>query len=356
MDILILKEQNPEAFFPLTHTRATFELRYGAWCPLDRAIMEAQKTKRRLVLQCRDELASYLRAKTGLPVNEDIDGEICKGLPASTPWEILENSAALITDDWEEWNQAFATSRRAVPRGVHVIGRRGDIYLASNATVQPGCVLDASDGPIIIAEGAQVKFSQIQGPVFIGAHCRIDGARLRPGTSLGPHCKVGGEMASSIFQSRVNKAHDGFVGHSWAGRWVNFGAMSTTSNLKNTYGKIRYQRDEDTLVETGAQFLGSLIGDHTKIGIGQLLATGSNLGVGCNIYGGSMAPKYIPSFCWMGPDKAAEHHLEKCLDTVRATLARRNAKLRPASAELLRHLFHCTASARAHFIDQHATV
>lgn len=353
MDTLIVEEENPENFFPLTHTRATFELRYGAWCPLDRAIAEAKNYGWQVALRCRPELEKYLRAKTGLPVNEDIDGERFTGLPAQTPWDILSDSDELITADWELWNQTAPIAKRTLPRGVHLIGNRADVYLSPTAMVQPGCVLDASNGPIIIAEGVQIKFSQIQGPVFVGAHCIVDGARLRPGTSLGPHCKVGGEVAASIFQSRVNKAHEGFVGHSWAGRWVNFGAMATTSNLKNTYGKIRYQRDEKTTIETGVQFLGSLIGDHTKIGIGQLLATGSNLGVGCNIYGGNLSPKYVPSFCWLGPDAAAEYHLEKCLQTVQATLARRNAKLRPASAQLLQYLFNATAAERASFISHH---
>lgn len=352
MDTIIVEEENPERFFPLTHTRATFELRYGAWCPLDRAIAYTAKHGFNIALRCRPILEEYLRAKTGLPVNEDIDGERFSGLPAQTPWEILAKSDALITADWEEWNQTQPTGRRVLPRGVHLIGNRSDVYLSESAVLQPGCVLDVSNGPIIIADGAQIKFSHIQGPVFIGTNCIIDGAKLRSGTSLGPHCKVGGEVSSSIFQSRVNKAHEGFVGHSWAGRWVNFGAMATTSNLKNTYGNIRYQQSEDTTIETGVQFLGALIGDHTKIGIGQLLSTGSNIGVGCNIFGGPVAPKFIPSYCWIDPQNAEEYRIDKCLQTVRATLARRNAKLRPASADLLEHHFASTHEERSHFIAQ----
>jgi hypothetical protein len=115
--------------------------------------------------------------------------------------------------------------------------------------------------------------------VFIGPNTILDGARVRPGTSLGPHCKVGGEIGVTIFQSRVNKAHDGFVGHTWAGRWVNFGAGSTTSNLKNTYGTIRYQRDSKTTWKLDAIPRLHHRRSH-QIGIGQLLTTGSNVGVG----------------------------------------------------------------------------
>jgi UDP-N-acetylglucosamine diphosphorylase/glucosamine-1-phosphate N-acetyltransferase len=238
------------------------------------------------------------------------------------------------------WSDLHRNVRGALSlRGVHIIGDSHQVHIGQGALVQPGCVLDVTGGPIMIAAGAQVKWSQIQGPVFIGAGCIVDGARLRPGTSLGPNCKVGGEVAATIFQSRVNKGHDGFVGHTWASRWVNFGAGSTTSNLKNTYGPIRFQRDAETLVETCVQFLGSLIGDHTKIGIGQYLTTGSHIGACCNIFGGGVAPKYVPSFSWGGISGWQEYRFDSCLKTVYATLARRNAVLRPESETILRNVF-----------------
>ncbi len=344
---LIVAEENPENFLPLTLTRATFELRYGALAPLDRALLITHD----VALRCRPELADYLRARTGLRVNEDIEGEPFPGLPAATPWEILAQSDKLIAADFDLWSQLHPNFRRASSlKGVHLIGNEHDIHLGEGAHVQPGCVLDASAGPIIIASRASVKWSQIQGPVFIGAGCSIDGARLRPGTSLGPNCKVGGEVSATIFQSRVNKAHEGFVGHTWAGRWVNFGALATTSNLKNTYGLIRYQRDATTSVDTGAQFLGSLIGDHTKIGIGQLMTTGANIGTCCNIFGGGVTPKYVPSFSWGGLDGWQEHRLEDALKTVHATLARRSARLRPESEGVLRHVFEATRAERDWFL------
>jgi len=342
---LIVAEENAENFYPLTLTRATFELRYGAWCPLDRALL----ITRDVALRCRPELAEYMRAKTGLPVNEDIEGELFPGLPAATPWDILAQSDRLISADFEPWARRYRNTRKARLPGVHIIGTAADVHIGEHAVVQPGCVLDASGGPIIIAEGATVKYSQLQGPVFVGPGCIADGARLRPGTSLGPNCKVGGEISVSIFQSRANKTHEGFVGHSWVGRWVNFGALATTSNLKNTYGTIRYYQDAQTVVETGQQYLGALVGDHTKIGIGQMVTTGANIGVGCNVFGGGVTPKYIPSFSWGGVDGWQEHRLDACLKTVHATLARRNARLRPQSEALLRDIFQRTHAEREQF-------
>ena len=345
---LIVAEESPENFGPLALTRATFELRYGALCPLDRALQITDD----VVLRARPELESYLRAKTGLRVNEDIEGEPFPGLPASTPWEILAHSDAHIAADFHDWSKRQVNCRdEALSTGAHIVGDARDVFIGRGSVVQPGCVLDASAGPIILAERVAVKFSHLAGPVFVGAGCSIDGARLRPGTSLGPNCKVGGEVAATIFQSRVNKGHDGFVGHTWAGRWVNFGALATTSNLKNTYGTIRFQTSLHDVVETGAQFLGSLIGDHTKIGITQGLTAGANIGVGCNIFGGGISPKYVPSFCWGGQEGWMEHRLNDCLKTVKSTLGRRNAILRPESEMVLREVFSKTAPERELFLN-----
>jgi UDP-N-acetylglucosamine diphosphorylase/glucosamine-1-phosphate N-acetyltransferase len=350
---LIVAEESPETFGPLTLTRATFELRYGALCPLERALLVTND----VALRCRPELAPYLRAKYHLPVNEDIDGDLFPCLPAPTPWEILAQSDKLIVTDFEIWRTAHANFRDSgIMHGAHIIGDARDVHLGEGSVVQPGCVLDVTSGPIIIASRALVKWSQVQGPAFIGPGCIIDGARVRSGTSLGPNCKVGGEISATIFQSRVNKAHDGFVGHSWAGRWVNFGALATTSNLKNTYGFIRFQNAHDESMDTGTQFLGSLIGDHTKIGIGQMLTTGGNIGVGCNVFGGGVTPKYIPSFSWGGQDGWHEHRLDDCLKTVRATLGRRNAVLRPESEDILRHVFDATADERNTVLNKKAAL
>ncbi len=353
MKWIILEEAPVENFWPLSRTRPTWELRFGAWSPLERARMETCH----LALRVRPELAAYARISTGLPVNEDIEaqnisGETRHGLPYLWPWQILANSDKLIEADYEQWMASHFNCREdIVLDGVHLIGDREQIYIGAGATVQAGCVLDASHGPIIVGERAEIQWSHIQGPVFIGADCNIHGARVRPGTSIGHACKIGGEISASIFQSRVNKAHDGFVGHSWAGRWVNFGALATTSNLKNNYGKVRVSQTLETSIDTEQQFLGSLIGDHTKIGIGQMLTTGSHIGPGCNLFGGGVAPKYVPAFCWGGVEGWAEHRLDDCLKTARAVTGRRSFELRVQSEAVLRNVFAQTSKERAVFLQ-----
>ncbi|HEX8833022.1 MAG TPA: hypothetical protein VF719_02415, partial [Abditibacteriaceae bacterium] len=144
---LIVAEEYPENFGPLTLTRATFELRYGALCPLERALQITND----IVLQCRPELADYLRAKYNLPVNTGASGDLFQGLPAYTPWEILAQSDVLITADFENWSRTHANyCVTGIMPGAHIVGDASYIHVGEGAVVQPGCVLDVSNGPIII--------------------------------------------------------------------------------------------------------------------------------------------------------------------------------------------------------------
>ena len=177
-----------------------------------------------------------------------------------------------------------------------VVGR-DRVYVETGADVDPFVVLDASDGPILIRRGATVaSFTKIYGPCYIGEESHVVGDAIR-GCSIGNVCKVRGEMSSTVLLGHSNKGHTGFVGNSYLGRWVNLGAGTTTSNLKNTYGPIALWTP-DGVRDTGLQFLGSLIGDHAKLGIGSLLTTGCVVGAGSNIFGANVTPKYIPPFSW----------------------------------------------------------
>ena len=358
--MLVLREQTPEKFLPLTWTRATFELRYGAMSPLERALLVTKD----IVLQCREEIAADVRARTGLRVNDDFVGNIeysiqqssAFDLPFDTPWQILTNSSSFITDDFKSWRERHTNFRdESLMNGAHIVGAREDVCIDEGSCVQPGCVLDATNGPIILGKNVVVKWSQIQGPVFVGDNCVIDGARLRNGVSVGARCKIGGEVSASIFQGNANKSHEGFVGNSWLGEWVNFGALATTSNLKNTYGTIRYQCDSRTRIDTQVQFLGSIVGDHAKIGIGQMLTTGSNIGVGCNVFGGGVAPNYVPSFSWGGVGGWSEYRRDDFLKTTEQVFARRNLQLSPSARDVLDRVFAATQVERERFLRTSST-
>jgi len=167
---------------------------------------------------------------------------------------------------------------------------------SSGADIEPGVVFDVRHGVIVIDHGAEVRSgTRLEGPCYVAAAARVLGGFIRT-SILGPRSVVRGEVSSTIFHGYANKGHDGFVGHSVIGRWVNLGAGTTTSNLKNTYGTVRLSI-AGAVVDTGRQFLGSLIGDHAKTAIGTMLPTGTVIGAGANVFGEGLT-KYVPPFAW----------------------------------------------------------
>lgn len=184
----------------------------------------------------------------------------------------------------------------ALPDGSILFGDPVDAVVLG-AAVEPGVVFDVRRGPIVIEQHTHVKSgTRLEGPLYIGPGCEVFGGQISH-CSIGPRCKIRGELAFTVAIGYANKAHDGFVGHSVLGRWVNLGAGTTTSNLKNTYGGIRLQIG-DQRIETGRQNLGTLFGDHAKTAIGTQFDTGAVVGVGANVFGWTRAPKYVPPFAW----------------------------------------------------------
>jgi carbonic anhydrase/acetyltransferase-like protein (isoleucine patch superfamily) len=214
------------------------------------------------------------------------------GVPLRGAYMLLDALEALLPGDCD---MAAAGGGDALPDGTIVLGPRERI--AARGAVEPGVVFDVRNGAVVIEPGAEVRSgTRLEGPCWIGAGARIVGGFVR-GSVIGPACVVRGEVSASIFVGYGNKAHDGFVGHSIVGHWANLGAGTTTSNLKNTYGPVRLHVAGEQ-IETGRTFLGSLIGDHAKTAIGTMLATGTVIGAGANVFGVAQVPKYVPPFAW----------------------------------------------------------
>ena len=198
-------------------------------------------------------------------------------------------------------------------------------------------VFDTRGGPVVLEQGVEVRGggTRLEGPLWVGAGTRLLGGTIR-GSALGPRCTVRGELATSAFLGFANKAHDGFVGHSVVGRWVNLGAGTITSNLKNTYGLVRLAPG-DANVATGRMFLGSLIGDHAKTAIGTLLATGTVIGTGASVFGDVRPPKYIAPFAW--GSGGARMTREGFLATAERVLPRRDVPMDDATRSLLSRIY-----------------
>jgi UDP-N-acetylglucosamine diphosphorylase/glucosamine-1-phosphate N-acetyltransferase len=200
------------------------------------------------------------------------------------------------------------------------------VFVEEGAEIGPHVVLDASAGPILVRKGAVVApFTHLVGPVAVGRDSKILGDRVAA-SSIGEHCKVHGEFSNSIVIGHSNKTHAGFVGHSYMGRWVNLGALTTTSNMKNTYGPVQLWTPGG-LRSTGQQFLGTMFGDHAKTGIGTMLSTGTVMGAGANIFGANTPPKVIPPFAWGEAAPYDTYDVARFLVVVERAMARRNVEL-----------------------------
>jgi UDP-N-acetylglucosamine diphosphorylase/glucosamine-1-phosphate N-acetyltransferase len=205
------------------------------------------------------------------------------------------------------------------------VGDHG-IFVEEGAEIGPQVVLDASAGPILIRRGASVApFTHLVGPLSVGRDSKILADRLEA-SSIGDHCKVRGELSHTIILGHSNKGHAGFVGHSYLGRWVNLGALTTTSNLKNTYGPVQLWTPSGVR-STGQQFLGTLFGDHAKTGIGTMLSTGTVIGAGSSVFGSTIPPKVIPPFSWGDRAPYDTYDVTKFLAVAERVMARRQVEL-----------------------------
>ncbi len=222
--------------------------------------------------------------------------------------------------------------------GVHILNDR-EVLFGAGATIKPGVVLDAEHGPILIGAGAVLHSNvSVQGPAYLGPGCVVHPmTRLREGVSIGALCKLGGEIEESLMLDLSNKQHDGFLGHGYLGSWVNLGADTNASDLKNNYSTVRVDLGEGAM-ETHERFLGPILGDHVRCAINTMFNTGSVVGVCSNVFGAGFPPRFMPNFSWGGSDGLSAYELEKALATARIVLARRQVEWLSEYEELLRSL------------------
>lgn len=211
------------------------------------------------------------------------------------------------------------------------------------------CILNASDGPIVIDDEAEIMDGAIiKGPVYIGKHTVIKmAAKIYGPASFGEHCRVGGEVTDSIFQAYSNKGHDGFLGHSYLGEWCNLGADTNNSNLKNNYEPVRiWNYETGRFDRTGLQFLGVIMGDHAKTGINTMLNSGTVVGVATNIYGGGFHKNFVPDFTTGEPLKLKEYPLKQVSRMAASMMNRRNVPFSKTEEKILVDLFDKTSKYR----------
>ena len=261
-------------------------------------------------------------------------------------WDLMLDGPHEIAADFK------AAGRSGVEGQMHdsavVFGPQDQLYVGPGAEIHPMVCLDTREGPITIEAGCEIHpFTRVEGPCYVGEKSILLGAKVREGCSIGPMCRVGGEVEESIIHGYSNKYHDGFLGHAYVGEWVNLGALTTNSDLKNDYSSVSVIQNGQT-ISTGSTKVGSFIGDHVKTSIGTLLNTGSIVGTAAILLAtGSPLPKSIPAFAWFLNGMIGKGFgLKPLLETAKIAMSRRKREFTAADETLLRHVFELTADER----------
>jgi UDP-N-acetylglucosamine diphosphorylase/glucosamine-1-phosphate N-acetyltransferase len=220
-----------------------------------------------------------------------------------------------------------------------------NIFIEPGAIIEPGAMLLATNGPVYIGKDAHVMAnSVIRGPSAVCEKSVVRmGAKIYEDTTIGPVCKVGGEIANVIFHSFSNKAHDGYSGNSVFGQWCNLGADTNTSNLKNNYSTVKvFDWKTKKEFDTGQQFIGTIMGDHSKTGINSMLNTGTMCGVCCNLFSDDYPPKFVPSFSWVSGNNIVPYHFDKAVEAMENMMQRRGIPLTAAYHRMMKAIFQAT--------------
>jgi UDP-N-acetylglucosamine diphosphorylase/glucosamine-1-phosphate N-acetyltransferase len=237
-------------------------------------------------------------------------------------WHLVTDLMVQLRDDISALGPSLSCE---IPTHVTVLGEQA-AFVERGAMLEPHVVLDVTGGPVLIRRDAIVRaFTRIVGPCAVASRVTLLGDRVH-GCSIGEGSILRGEISETVMLGQANKAHDGFVGHSYLGRWVNLGAGTITSNLKNTYGTVTLWTPEG-MRDTGVQKLGTFFGDHVKTGIGLRITTGTVLGAGSNVFGSDMPPKYVRPFSWGEGRSLGSYRLDKFLDVTRRAMSRRQVTL-----------------------------
>ena len=335
---------------PLSRLQSIFSVRNGVFSPLERIRHQYSSAAiyfRHPDLQYEKTIAS-VEGINAISDSKLTDKDFAVVLTSQSllPFKILNEIAETLKSDLgylsldDYSNTAFT-----------VVGDDTDLFIHKTATVHPGVIFDTRDGIIIIDANVIISpFSYISGPIYVGKNSRLDNLKVSGGCIIGDEVRLGGEVENTIMGSYSNKHHEGFVGHSVIGNWVNLGALTTTSDLKNNYGEVkinlpssflptsRYSEELVTIPTSTIKF-GSIIGDCVKTAIGTLLNTGTVIDCGCNIFG-TKVEKYMPPFSWGGSDK--RYQAERFYLDCEKIFARRNQQpnelLKVLSARILNRL------------------
>jgi UDP-N-acetylglucosamine diphosphorylase/glucosamine-1-phosphate N-acetyltransferase len=268
-------------------------------------------------------------------------------------WDLVLASPHQIAVDFKAIGKTGIEGTVEQPNAIR--GSTKDVFIGKGAKIHPMVVIDAANGPVYLDEEVEVHpFTRIEGPCFVGRKSWLLGTKCREGNSIGPMCRVGGEVEESIIHAYSNKYHDGFLGHAYVGEWVNLGALTTNSDLKNDYGNVEISLDGRRKIDTGSVKVGALIGDHTKTSIGSLFNSGAYVGAMSLIMAtGKPLPKYIPEFSWLIDGNVTKGFGRgKLYDTAKIAMSRRKMEFNEVERAMWDAIFEMTSPQRDELIKR----
>lgn len=266
-------------------------------------------------------------------------------LQIKNTWDLFSLNEQAIRSDFELITEGKKS--QPIPDGVQAI-QKEHIFIEEGATVLFSS-LNASKGPIYIGKEAEImEGCSVRGPLAMCEHSVLKmGTKIYGATTLGPYSKVGGEVNNSVLFGYSNKGHDGFLGNSVIGEWCNLGADTNTSNLKNNYAQVKlWNYQENKFTDTGLQFCGLMMGDHSKCGINTMFNTGTVVGVSANVFGAGFPRNFIPSFSWGGPSGFKTYQLKKVFEVAKVVMKRRSLNFSEQDQRILEFIFEETSSKR----------
>lgn len=262
-------------------------------------------------------------------------------------WDLINNNRQQMLCDYQFLMKGREENILGkVYPGAHLL-EKDQIFIDSGAEIKPGVVLDATKWPIYIDKNAVIHANAvIEDAVYVGEFSQVKScARVYDNVSVGKVCKVGGEIEDTIILPYTNKQHSGFLGHAYLGSWVNIGADTNCSDLKNNYGFVKVYVNGE-IVDSGSQFLGVIMGDHTKTAINTMFNTGTIVGYSCNIFGAGFPAKYLPSFSWGGSGAVTTYDIQKSIETARRAMLRREHVMSESDEKLFKKIFDLTTKER----------
>ncbi len=326
----------------------------GGVCPSDMLFRLVEELEFNEALMKGDDLiAARLDSKQFSRLMRDEEVNSLKGFDLEDtpfirivyPYDIFDKNEEAIQQDFQLLTRNRTSQQISATN--QVFGRE-NIFLEEGAKVECA-ILNANEGPIYIGKNAEImEGSIVRGSLAMCDHSVLKlGAKVYGATTLGPYCKVGGEVNNVVLTGYSNKGHDGFLGNAVIGEWCNIGADSNNSNLKNNYAKVKlWDYPSGKFKQTGLQFCGLIMGDHSKCGINTMFNTGTVIGFASNIYGSGFPRNFIASFSWGGASGFMTHQLNKALETAKVMMARRKVELTTEDQNIFQHILDLTSSHR----------